>query len=298
MLLGFSLPALSAVENREFMVFDASNGLADNSAQIVICTKTGRMVVSTIGHINFYDGYSFTHVDPDLSQVYHIPDYKGGYQMYFDKFHHLWMKNDQMMVCVNLLTEKFFDDVNVPLQEVGVTQRIDDLYGDSECNMWFRADQTLYSPALNKKIKIKRTAPILDVDLTKDSLLLLFHGDGAVAVYDYRSEKLLYQDYAFAEEDMQRYGVSSDLCLIGNQYYLLRRGDHESVLLRYDIKTRQWSRVLERPFVMNCLCPSGNRIYIGSEKGYLVYDIKTGEVIHIESVKLTKGRSLNAILGR
>lgn len=294
MLLGLSLPALAAEENREFFVYDASNGLADNSAQIVICTKTGRMVVSTIGHINFFDGSSFTHVDPDLSHVYHIPDYKGGYQIYFDKFHHLWMKNEQMMVCVNLLTEKFFVDVNVPLQEVGVTQRIDDLYGDSECNMWFRSDQTLYSPALDKKVKIKRAAPIQDVDLYKDSLLLLFHGDGAVAVYDYRSEKLLYEDCAFGEEDMQRYGSSSGLRLIGNQYYQLRRGEHESVLLRYDIKTRQWSRLLERPFRMNCLCSQGNRLYIGSEKGYLVYDIKTGEVIHVETLKLSKGRSLDA----
>ena len=34
--------------DRRFMVYDASNGLADNSAQTVACTRTGRVMVSTL----------------------------------------------------------------------------------------------------------------------------------------------------------------------------------------------------------------------------------------------------------
>ena len=50
--------------HRVFFSFDASNGLADNSAQTIRCTKSGRMIITTIGHINFYDGDAFNHIDP------------------------------------------------------------------------------------------------------------------------------------------------------------------------------------------------------------------------------------------
>ena len=41
---------------RLFKVFDSADGLADNGAQVILCTKTGRMVINSIGHINFYNG--------------------------------------------------------------------------------------------------------------------------------------------------------------------------------------------------------------------------------------------------
>ena len=71
---------------RVFYSFDASNGLADNSAQTIKCTKTGRMVISTIGHINFYDGDNFTHIDPRPDDLFPLPKYNGHYHNYFDRF--------------------------------------------------------------------------------------------------------------------------------------------------------------------------------------------------------------------
>jgi hypothetical protein len=44
------------VSERVFHTITALDGLADNSAQTLKCTKTGRMTISTIGTINFYDG--------------------------------------------------------------------------------------------------------------------------------------------------------------------------------------------------------------------------------------------------
>ena len=44
---------------RVFHMIDAANGLADNSAEVVMATLSGRMVISSIGHINFYDGTAF-----------------------------------------------------------------------------------------------------------------------------------------------------------------------------------------------------------------------------------------------
>ena len=60
---------------RVFYLYDASNGLADNSAQTIMCTKTGRMVITTIGHVNFYDGANFVHIDPTAENDFPLPKY-------------------------------------------------------------------------------------------------------------------------------------------------------------------------------------------------------------------------------
>ena len=88
LLMPATVHALGDAE-RVFYSYDASDGLADNSAQSILCTKTGRMLISTIGHINFYDGDTFVHIDPEEENVFPLPKYKGHYHLYFDKHHHL-----------------------------------------------------------------------------------------------------------------------------------------------------------------------------------------------------------------
>ena len=53
LLLPSAAIAGATIPKRVFMSFDASNGLADNSAQTLRCTQSGRIVISTIGHINY-----------------------------------------------------------------------------------------------------------------------------------------------------------------------------------------------------------------------------------------------------
>ena len=289
-----SVNTLANDENLVFYSYDASNGLADNAVEIVRCTRTGRVLIFTIGHVNFFDGDSFTHIDPSEQDAISLPGYKGGYQMFFDKYHHLWGKNRGRMVVVDLLTERFMPDVRSVLREMGVKKTVDDFYGDGECNIWFRSANLLSDPKQGKEFAIQTKATLQDVDLYADSLLLMFHADGSVGVYDYKHPRYLYNDGAFdSNEEKQRYAQSSILCLVGDQYYQIRNGKETAVLMRYDISDRRWTKILETPFQMNDLCPKEDRLYIASERGYLVYYYQTGEVKHYETVKLSKGRSMS-----
>lgn len=293
LMLLVGVNVLASDENLVFISYDASNGLADNGVQIVRSTKTGRILIFTIGHINFYDGDSFVHIDPSNRDVIKLPGYQGGYQLFFDKYHHLWGKNRGVLVCVDLLTERFMPNVRGVLQEMGVTKPVDDLYGDGECNMWFRSGKQLSDPKMGKEFTIRAEATLQDVDLFADSLLMLFHADGSVGVYDYKHPHYLYKDDAFkTAEEKERYAKSSILCLVGNQYYQIRNGEETAVLMCYDISERQWKKVLETPFQMRDLYPKEDRLYIASERGYLVYYYQTGEVKHYETVKLSKGRAM------
>ena len=296
MLLLVLLTSVNTMANDENLVFysyDASNGLADNSVQIVRSTRTGRVLIFTIGHINFYDGDRFVHIDPIADYVAKLPGYKGGYQLFFDKYHHLWGKNKGGLVCVDLLTERFNPDVKGVLNEMGVKKAVDDIYGDGECNMWFRSGKQLSDPKVGKSFTIHAKATLQDVDLYADSLLMLFHADGSVGVYDYKHPRYLYNDEAFkTAEEKQHYAQSSILCLVGDEYYQIRNGEKSAILMRYNVTERQWTKIMETPFQMKDLYPKEDRLYIASERGYLVYYYQTGEVKHYETIRLSKGRSM------
>ena len=216
LMLLMSVNAVAGDENLVFYSYDASNGLADNSVQIVRCTRTGRVLIFTIGHVNFFDGDNFTHIDPSERDVIKLPGYQGGYQMFFDKYHHLWGKNLGKLACVDLLTERFMPDVKGVLREMGVKKPVDDVFGDGECNMWFRSGRQLSDPKVGKEFTIHAAAALQDVDLYADSLLLLFHADGSVGVYDYKHPRFLYNDEAFATaEEKHCFAQSSILCPVG-----------------------------------------------------------------------------------
>ena len=99
-------------EERIFRTITASDGIADNSAQTIKCTRTGRMTITTIGNINFYDGANFSHVDTKNELKYRLEDYHGHYHIYFDNNHHLWLKSSNGVSCVNLTTETYISNVD------------------------------------------------------------------------------------------------------------------------------------------------------------------------------------------
>ena len=105
----FFVGCLTTMANsgRTFQEIKASDGLADNSAQTIKCTRTGRIVVTTLGNINFYDGVQFSHISTRREKIFPLPNYQGHYHLYFDKMHHLWLKRKYTLTCVDLLQEKF-----------------------------------------------------------------------------------------------------------------------------------------------------------------------------------------------
>ena len=101
-----------ADSDKRFFVYNAATGLADNSAQTVNCTKTGRLVITTMGQINFFDGQKFTYIDPTTENIYPISEYKGHAHLYFDKHHHLWFKKRNALSCVDLLREMYVANID------------------------------------------------------------------------------------------------------------------------------------------------------------------------------------------
>ena len=295
LIMAFLLSSLTALaedstRDRRFRVINAADGLADNSAQTIKCTFSGRLVVSTIGHINFYDGSGFTHISSGDSR-YLLPKYKGHYHLYFDDSHHLWLKDKGMVTCVNMLTEQFVSDIGSIFQAQGVKGHVEDMFVDSSGSIWLVQGNNIYSRHGKVSLPLRKGRVLQDMDIS-DNIVLLFYDDCQVDVYDIIAKKKLYSTNSLNHEEVKDYQESSVIYKYRNGFFQIRNGNNKAVLLWFDLGTRQWTKVLSTDYYLSNMTVKDDVLYISSAYGYWTYDTDSRQIEHYEMIKLTDGREL------
>ena len=295
LIMAFLLSSLTALaedstRDRRFRVINAADGLADNSAQTIKCTFSGRLVVSTIGHINFYDGSGFTHISSGDSR-YLLPKYKGHYHLYFDDSHHLWLKDKGMVTCVNMLTEQFVSDIGSIFQAQGVKGHVEDMFVDSSGSIWLVQGNNIYSRHGKVSLPLRKGRVLQDMDIS-DNIVLLFYDDCQVDVYDIIAKKKLYSTNSLNHEEVKDYQESSVIYKYRNGFFQIRNGNNKALLMWFDLGTRQWTKVLSTDYYLSNMTVKDDVLYIASAYGYWTYDTDSRQIEHYEMIKLTDGREL------
>ena len=295
LIMAFLLSSLTALaedstRDRRFRVINAADGLADNSTQTIKSTFSGRLVVSTIGHINFYDGSGFTHISSGDSR-YLLPKYKGHYHLYFDDSHHLWLKDKGMVTCVNMLTEQFVSDIGSIFQAQGVKGHVEDMFVDSSGSIWLVQGNNIYSRHGKVSLPLRKGRVLQDMDIS-DNIVLLFYDDCQVDVYDIIAKKKLYSTNSLNHEEVKDYQESSVIYKYRNGFFQIRNGNNKAVLMWFDLGTRQWTKVLSTDYYLSNMTVKDDVLYIASAYGYWTYDTDSRQIEHYEMIKLTDGREL------
>ena len=295
LIMVFLLSSLTALaedstRDRRFRVINAADGLADNSAQTIKSTFSGRLVVSTIGHINFYDGSGFTHISSGDSR-YLLPKYKGHYHLYFDDSHHLWLKDKGMVTCVNMLTEQFVSDIGSIFQAQGVKGHVEDMFVDSSGSIWLVQGNNIYSRHGKVSLPLRKGRVLQDMDIS-DNIVLLFYDDCQVDVYDIIAKKKLYSTNSLNHEEVKDYQESSVIYKYRNGFFQIRNGNNKALLMWFDLGTRQWTKVLSTDYYLSNMTVKDDVLYISSAYGYWTYDTDSRQIEHYEMIKLTDGREL------
>lgn len=295
LIMAFLLSSLTALaedsaRDRRFRVINAADGLADNSTQTIKSTFSGRLVVSTIGHINFYDGSGFTHISSGDSR-YLLPKYKGHYHLYFDDSHHLWLKDKGMVTCVNMLTEQFVSDIGSIFQAQGVKGHVEDMFVDSSGSIWLVQGNNIYSRHGKVSLPLRKGRVLQDMDIS-DNIVLLFYDDCQVDVYDIIAKKKLYSTNPLNHEEVKDYQGSSVIYKYRNGFFQIRNGNNKAVLMWFDLGTRQWTKVLSTDYYLSNMTVKDDVLYIASAYGYWTYDTDSRQIEHYEMIKLTDGREL------
>lgn len=282
-----------ATEERTFTVINANNGLADNSAQAVACTLTGRIIISTLGNLNFYNGYNFSHIATHRECHYPLPLYRGNYRLHFDGYHHLWLKNAGSVTCTDLTLEQFVQNTDSVLRQMGSPTPVLDLFTDSVGHLWTLSDGGLYGVEQRQAYSVLRDRNLQDVDVFGD-MLLTFYDNGEEMGQDLGTGNTLHRTKAYEWDTAQRYASTSALLRHEGRYFQLRNGDHDAVLLLFDVRSLQWATLIETPFHMNNMALKGDKLYIATERGYCVYDIATQEQQWTHEMTLDNGEKIMA----
>jgi AraC-like DNA-binding protein len=282
---------LQAKESR-FYVYNSSNGLADNSAQTLHCTKTGRLVITTMGQINFFDGNYFTYIDPTSENIYPLSNYQGNYHLYFDRFHHLWLKNTHNVTCVDLTTEKFVHSVEDVFEEFGMKDPVTDVFVDGDNLVWLLTKNGLYNVASQKTYEVKRGLNLQDVDVWQERYLLLCYENGLMEIYDTEQQQKIYEGIPYDQASEEMYNRTSVLKIVGDACYQIRDGSKEGILMKFDLKEKTWTTLFKTPYRMSNIAERDSVLYIPSEYGYWTYDLATDKKEHIEMIDMASGGSL------
>ena len=280
------------VSPRLFDVYNAARGLSDNSAQTIRCTRTGRLVITTMGQINFFDGNKFSYIDPTNENTYTLSDYYGNYHLYFDKYHHLWLKNTHSVTCVDLSTEVFVKSVSDVFAEFGVKEKVKDMFVDNGGVVWLLTASGLHSVETKASFKV-RDSNLQDMEVYEDKYLLLCYGNGETDVVEQSTGKVLYVGKPYGPSDYAKYDKSSVLCIDGSSCYQIRNGTKEAILLRFDILKSEWTTLLKTPYHLNNVTVQDSTLYMPCEYGYWTYDLKTGKAVQYDKVRLLRGREVS-----
>ena len=278
--------------DRLFKVFDSADGLADNGAQVIICTKTGRMVISSIGHINFYNGSSFEHIGPLPNDVYELPKYLGHYHLYFDKQHHLWVKDKYQVTCVDLMTELYIHDIKGVLQEMGFTGQAEDLFVDEDGCVMLLQDNKLYNCKTQKSYPVRTGKILQDVCAFNEKLTLLFYDDSSIEAFDHEKGTVVYITTSLPAQKAMQYSKTTVLFPQPTGFYQISNGDNCGILLHIDAQSGQSNVIMETPYYLSNMAQQGDLLYIASQHGYWTFNFKTGEKMHYESLTLVDHQTI------
>lgn len=282
----------AADSQRLFITFTAADGLADNSAQTIKCTKTGRMTITTIGNINFYDGAAFRYISSDEEHKYHLEDYRGDYRLNYDAFHHLWLKSPQGVTCVNLTMERFIANMDSLFRTMGMNERVRDLFITSDGDVWFCGAGYIRDTRLQKRFTTDRGRALQDIEVYNRRQLLLFYDDGLLASIDLETGKKQYECRAYDVQATRSYAEASLLLPCGDGLFQIRRGSAGSLLLYFDAPKRTWRTVMTTDGRLNCMALHEGTLYVGASEGYYTCDVETGTTVHERRVRLAGGREL------
>lgn len=140
---------------------DASAGLSDNLIKNISGFPDGRISLLTTSILNVYNGGSFQYYRQNEGKMYEWK-LSGDEAQYVDADKRLWIKQEHSLQVLHLSSQRYAGNVDEVLRNMGVTQKLKDLFVDGDRNLWFLTEnnQLLYYDFRSKeRISLPQEAP-------------------------------------------------------------------------------------------------------------------------------------------
>lgn len=159
-----------------FTTINASQGLSDNQIRYILQLPDGRMVFTTSGNVNLYDGVHFSYLHRTTEYVYPLNQYNGHYRIYQSGDSLLWIKDTHKLMCIDLYREEYIPDLDAYFKNREIQAPVEDLFVDDSGHIWLLIANELLE--LNNKTRItlpgKYSGKLQDLNADSTSLYLFY----------------------------------------------------------------------------------------------------------------------------
>ena len=129
-LLCFCLQ-INAQQSFVFSSIDSKNGLSENRVRTILQLQDGRMIITTEGVTNIYDGTSFKYLHLKVNTISRLTGYSGFHHGYVDK-DYVWIKDKGKLMGIDIKQERFVSKQDSVLSLMGIREPIADFFADAE----------------------------------------------------------------------------------------------------------------------------------------------------------------------
>lgn len=287
-----------------FTPIDGNDGLSGNKVRNITQLPDGRMVFTTEGLLNIYDGSRFTYLHYTEENRCPLSGYTGFHHEYVGNDGYMWLKNSHLLMAIDINQERFVDKPQALLAAWGVDVPLKDFFMDREKNLWLITDhdELLYLRG-SKKEKTLFCQRISQTDGTPDPVydlavwegkLYLFYRSGMLVCYDIPSQKELYRQQSLSPMQREKYGSTSFVMQNGKTFFQLRNGNGGGTLVYFDIERKNWQTILQTDYWLNYLSidKEGN-IWVSCQQGLWRINAGLTEKEYISTLKLVDGRTIH-----
>ena len=126
-----------------FTSINTAQGLSDNQIRYILQLPDGRMVFTTSGNVNLYDGVHFSYLHRTTEYVYPLNQYNGHYRIYQSGDSLLWIKDTHKLMCIDLYREEYIPDLDAYFRGKEIHEPVEDLFVDNSGRIWLLTYQEL-----------------------------------------------------------------------------------------------------------------------------------------------------------
>ncbi|MFC5681878.1 ATP-binding protein [Flavobacterium sp. MAHUQ-51] len=292
----FSQPSLV------FSPIDSKEGLSDNRVRTILQLHDGRMLITTEGVTNIYDGNTFKYLHLSANSIVPLTTYSGFHHGYVDN-NYVWIKDNGKLMLIDVKQEHFVQNPKRVLASKGIQEPIADFFMDSYRNYWVltASDKLLYKKAQNGKMTVflqhvsitnGRKNQLYDVAVINKQLFL-FYKDGLMVCYDLASAKELYRTNALTKKNPEKY--QNTLLVVPSKHFLYQiRNGSSGIMQVYDAQKKTFVTLLQTDYWLNTVSVDNKEnLWVSCAKGLWFID-KTGkEKYLISSFKVVDGAQIH-----
>lgn len=280
-------------DNIVYTSIDVSHRLSDNQIRYISQLSDGRMVFTTSGNVNLYDGTQFTYIHRTSAHIYPLNNYDGFYRVYQEGDSLLWIKDYHKLMCIDLRKEQYIFDLKEYFSHMGIDSPIDDLFIDAENAMWLLTQNSLLQVGTYNIFNLTNNKGQLQDLATDKESLYLFYNTGDVVCYDISTGERLYSIGAYPENEQKLYGNTSLVVKGSDGFYQLRNGK-KGAFFFFNPQDRAWKKIMEKSYALNTLILTPDRTaYISCIEGTWIVDLNTEKKGKVSSFNTVDGNTVS-----